>query len=144
MQSNQCQPGTLAGEIRVAANRLVRRLRAERGEADLPEHLFVVLTALKKFGPMTPGALAELESVRPPSMTRTVNALSELGFVEKTGDERDKRQVRVELTDRGIAEINETRRRRDAWLTKELSKLGPEDRQALASASEILKTIAGQ
>lgn len=143
-QSNQCRPGTLAGELRVAANRLVRRLRSQRGEADLSEHLFVVLTALNKFGPMTPGALADLEGVRPPSMTRTVNTLCELGLVTKESNEDDKRQVTVRLTPQGRNEITETRRRRDAWLTKQLGTLSPEDRQVLAHASELLKRIAGQ
>ncbi len=141
---NQCRPGTLAGEVRVAANRVVRRLRSQRGEADLPEHLFIVLTALNKFGPMTPGALAELEGVRPPSMTRTVNALAELGFVTKETVEQDKRQVTVRLTVQGHNEIKETRRRRDAWLTKQLGTLSPDERQILAQASELLNRIAGQ
>lgn len=122
----------------------MRRLRSQRGEADLPEHLFVVLTALNKFGSMTPGALADLEGVRPPSMTRTVNALCELGFVTKNANEDDKRQVSVSLTPQGRSEIKETRRRRDAWLTKQLGTLSPEDRQVLAQASELLKRIAGQ
>lgn len=106
--------------------------------------MFVVLTALNKFGPMTPGALAELEGVRPPSMTRTVNALHELDFVIKESSEADKRQVSVRLSTQGKSEIRETRRRRDAWLTKQLGTLTPEDRQLLAQASELLKRIAEQ
>lgn len=142
-QAKTPSPGTLAGELRVGANRLVRKLRTQRGQADLPEHLFVVLTALNKFGPMTPGALADLEGVRPPSMTRTVNALVEHGFVSKLANESDKRQVTVQLTPQGRNEIKETRRRRDAWLTKQLGSLSPQDRQTLAQASELLKRIAG-
>lgn len=142
--SSLSRPGTLAGELRIASNRLVRRLRSQRGEAELPEHMFIVLTALNKFGPMTPGALAELEGVRPPSMTRTVNALHELGFVTKESSEADKRQVSVRLSDQGKSEIRETRRRRDAWLTKQLGTLTPQDRQTLAQASELLKRIAEQ
>lgn len=143
-QSTKHRPGPLAGEVRIAASRVLRRLRTERGEADLPEHQFVVLTALHKFGPMTPGALADLEGVKPPSMTRTVNALCELGFAEKVGHEQDRRQVLVALTERGNEEIKVTRRRRDVWLTKQLGTLTPEERQVLAQASELLKRIAGQ
>lgn len=137
------RPATLAGDIRVAASRIVRRLRRERGEAELPEHQFIVLTALNKFGPMTPGALAELEGVKPPSMTRTVNALCELGFAEKLGSEIDRRQVVVALTDQGAYEIAVTRRRRDAWLTQQLATLTPNERQILAQASELLSRISG-
>ncbi len=134
----------LAIEIRVASNRLVRRMRAARGEAELPEHQFVTLTALNKFGPMTPGALADLEGVKPPSMTRTVNALVELGFAAKVPHAIDKRQVHVELTEAGRQEVSETRRRRDAWLTTQLAQLTPAERAALATASEVLKRIAAR
>lgn len=143
-ESSPCHPSSLSAEIRVSANRLVRRLRASRGEAELPEHQFVALTALNRFGPMTPGSLADLEGVRPPSMTRTVNALVELGFAAKVGNEQDKRQVHVELTEAGRHEVTETRRRRDIWLTQELEKLTQEERQVLAEASELLKRIAGK
>ncbi|WP_435298470.1 MarR family winged helix-turn-helix transcriptional regulator [Timonella sp. A28] len=143
-QPQSCRPATLAGEIRVATNRIVRRLRTTRGQADLPEHQFVVLTALKKYGPMTPGALAELEGVRPPSMTRTINTLVETGFATKVGNDLDKRQVTVELTEAGHNEIKETRRRRDAWLTRQLGTLTPQERALLLEASDILKRIAGQ
>ncbi len=80
---NQYRPATLGGDLRVALTRISRRLRAQRGEADLPEGRFGVLTVLHKHGAMSPSELAEHERVRPPSMTRAVNALVEMGLVEK-------------------------------------------------------------
>ena len=143
-KSSDALPENLASELRIAANRLVRRQRSQRGGADLPEHLFIVLTALNKFGAMTPGALADLEGVRPPAMTRTVNALHDLGFVTKESSNTDKRQVTIRLTETGAKEIRETRRRRDAWLTQRLGNFSHDDRQILAQASELLKRIAEQ
>ncbi|ACZ22978.1 transcriptional regulator [Sanguibacter keddieii DSM 10542] len=139
-----CAPGTLGGQLRVALTRISRRLRNQRGEADLPEGQFAVLTTIYKHGPMTPGALADHEHIRPPSMTRTVNALAELGLVTKVGHETDKRLVLVELTTTGRDEVRETRRRREAWLTKNLGQLTPEERQTLAAASELLVRIASR
>ena len=37
---SQCRPATLGGELRVALTRISRRLRSQRGEADLPEGQF--------------------------------------------------------------------------------------------------------
>lgn len=139
-----CTPGTLGGQLRVSLTRIARRLRAQRGEAELSEGQFAVLASINRHGPMTPGALAEHENIRPPSMTRTVNTLVELGLVAKASDENDKRLVVVELTDAGRNEIKVTRRRRDAWLTKKLGQLTPEERQTLADASELLTRIASQ
>jgi DNA-binding MarR family transcriptional regulator len=121
-----------------------RRLRAERGEADLPEGQFGILTVLHRHGEMSPGSLAEHERVRPPSMTRAVNTLAELGLVEKVEHATDKRQVVVRLTAAGEREVAETRRRRDAWLTKQLSTLTVEEREILAGASELLIRIAAR
>ena len=64
---------SLASELRVSVGRASRRIRAERGEAGLPDNQFSVLLWIEKRGPLTPGQLAELERIQPPSMTRTVN-----------------------------------------------------------------------
>jgi DNA-binding MarR family transcriptional regulator len=143
-RSSSRSPATVGGDLRVALTRVSRRLRAERGEADLPEGQFGILTVLHKHGEMSPGSLAEHERVRPPSMTRAVNTLAELGLVEKVEHATDRRQVVVRLTEAGVREVAETRRRRDAWLTKQLSTLTGEEREILAGASELLIRIAAR
>jgi DNA-binding MarR family transcriptional regulator len=135
-------PAALGSELRIALSRINRRLRAERGEADLSPGQFGVLTTLLHHGEMSPGALAQHEQVKPPSITRTVNALCELGLVEKVEHPSDGRQVVVRLTDAGRAEVSETRRRRDAWLAKQLQALSAEERAVLARASDLLTRIA--
>ncbi|GEL48856.1 MarR family transcriptional regulator [Cellulomonas hominis] len=132
----------LAGELRVALAKSSRRIRSRRGAADLPDPQFNVLAILLREGPLTPGALADTEHVQPPSMTRTVNALVELGFVRKSEHPTDGRQVVVSLTEPGEAEVRETRRRRDAWLADQLETLTPEERRTLAQAAVLLRRIA--
>ena len=133
---------TLAADLRQAIRRSHRRLRGQVGDAHLPYVQYSVLTVLAREGAMTPGRLAEREGVQPPTMTRTVNCLAELGLVSKTADPNDGRQVVVALTPAGVAEVRETRRRRDAWLTSRLSRLAPDDRAVLARAAVLLKEIA--
>jgi DNA-binding MarR family transcriptional regulator len=132
----------LAGDLRIAVGRASRRIRAERGEAGLTDPQFTVLAWLTKEGPLTPGQLAERERIQPPSMTRTVNGLVELGLVAKAEHPTDGRQVVVSLTAAGIAEVKETRRRRDTWLAGRLSTLTPDERALLADAAELLRRIA--
>lgn len=133
---------TLAAELRVSLSRASRRLKAERGDADLPDPQFNVIALLHRQGPMTPGQLADIEHVQPPSMTRTVNCLVELGLVRKDEHPTDGRLVVVNLTDAGLAEVVETRRRRDAWLTARLTAMTPDERDRLADAIELLRRIA--
>ena len=133
---------TLAADLRQAVGRTHRRLRSQVGDAHLPYAQYSVLVVLTREGPTTPGRLAEIEGVQPPSMTRTVNCLAELGLVSKGPDPADGRLVVVALTPAGEAEVRETRRRRDAWLTSRLARLAPDDRAVLARAAVLLKEIA--
>ena len=132
----------LAGDLRIAVGRVSRRIRAERGAAGLTDPQFTVLAWLNKEGPLTPGQLAERERIQPPSMTRTVNGLVELGLVAKAEHPTDGRQVVVSLTEAGVAEVRETRRRRDAWLAGRLATLDPDERALLVDAAELLRRIA--
>ena len=132
----------LAGELRIAIGRASRRIRAERGQAGLTDPQFTVLAWLTKEGPLTPGQLAERERIQPPSMTRTVNGLVELGLVAKAEHPTDGRQVVVSLTDAGVAEVDETRRRRDAWLADRLRQMTKDERTLLVDAAELLRRIA--
>jgi len=132
----------LAGDLRVALAKSTRRIRSRRGAADLPDPQFNVLAILLREGPLSPGALADAEHVQPPSMTRTVNALVQLGFVAKSEHPTDGRQVVVSLTELGEAEVRETRRRRDAWLAGRLATLTEDERRTLAQAADLLRRIA--
>ncbi len=133
---------TLAADLRQALGRAHRRLRSQVGDAGLSYPQYSVLVVLTREGSMTPGRLAERERVQPPTITRTVNCLVELGLVTKAPDPTDGRQVLVALTPAGVAEVKETRRRRDAWLTARLAALAPDDRAVLARAAELLKEMA--
>lgn len=138
----QCRPSPLAAELRVSLMRTVRRLRVEKADADLSDAQYSVLAVLDRRGGLTPRELADVERVQPPSMTRTVAALVELGLVSRTADPSDGRQVLLHLTPAGQATVTATRRRRDAWLARRLGDLTPAEREVLAQASVILRRIA--
>ena len=65
---------------------------------------------------MTPGALALRERVRPPSMTRVVASLAELGFVARNAHPADGRQVLVSVSAIGAELIEAERRASQEWL----------------------------
>src|SRR5919199_872819 len=101
-------PAGLAADLRVALMRAVRRLRAEKSDADLTDGQYSVLAILDRLGPKTPGEIAAIERVQPPSMTRTVAALAELGLGTRTEHPADRRQVLVALTEAGAGTVRET------------------------------------
>ena len=91
----------LAGDLSLAVVRLARQLRFRRVESAVTLSQLSALTTLAKEGAMTPGALASRERVRPPSMTRIIATLTELGLVERTAHPADGRQVLVAVSSTG-------------------------------------------
>jgi DNA-binding MarR family transcriptional regulator len=129
-------------ELRLAIQRLARRIRSMQADEDVTEGQRSVLFALANLGPQTLGSLSEHEHVTPPSMNRTVNALVAAGLITRNIADDDARKVKLELSDAGRAFITETKRRRDAWFTKRLATLTPEQRRMLDAVIPILGEIA--
>ena len=77
-------------------------------------------------------------------MTRTINTLAEAGLVRRDEHPTDRRQVLVSVTEAGLAEVRETRRRRTEWLATRLATLEPQEREVLARAAVLLGRIASQ
>lgn len=133
----------LASELHVGVTRLRRRLVYEADPAnDLSTHLIAVLGVLSRQGAMTVGELAAAERVQPPSMTRKVNRLEELGYVRRSPHQTDGRAVLVEATEQGLELLRAERRRRDAWLARQLRQLTAEERDVLRVATPILQKLA--
>lgn len=131
-------------QLRLAIQRLARRIRSNAADDDLPESQRSVLFTLGTHGRQSLGSLSEHERVTPPSMNRTVNALVASGLVTRTTDEEDARRIHLDLSASGRAFVEETRRRRDAWFTQHLEALTPQQRRILERATPILKELADQ
>jgi DNA-binding MarR family transcriptional regulator len=129
-------------DLRLAIQRLARRIRSMQADGEVTEGQRSVLFALSNKGPQSLGSLSEHERVTPPSMNRTVNALVALGLVTRATATDDARKVTLDLSDAGREFIRETRRRRDAWFTKRLAALPPEQRSLLIQVTPILQELA--
>lgn len=133
----------MSSALRVSVMRLSRRLRNERDASDdLSANHLAVLGTLSRHGAMTIGELAAAEKVQPPSMTRTVTTLCDKGLVQRTPRDSDRRVVVVSLTESAQAVIDESRRRKEAWLNCRLRELTPADRQTLRDAAPILERLS--
>jgi DNA-binding MarR family transcriptional regulator len=133
----------LASSLRVSVMRLARRLRNERDQSDdLSVHHIAVLATLLRNGQMSIGDLAAAEKVQPPSMTRTVNSLVERGLIGRAARPDDKRIVVVDLTDDAVKVLEDSRRRKEAWLNRMLAELTPDERRALRDAAPILERLS--
>jgi DNA-binding MarR family transcriptional regulator len=131
----------LAGRLRLATTRLARRLRQE-ADAGLTPSQLSALAVVDHHGPLTLGALAEIEQVAPPSATKVVAKLEAEGLVERTADPIDRRFVLVATTGAGRALMDRSRQRRTAWLAGRLHQLEPARQADLIAALDVLEELS--
>jgi DNA-binding MarR family transcriptional regulator len=133
----------LASQLRVSVMRLARRLRNERDpDNQLGLGAISVLGVLLRHGESTIGQLAARERVQPPSMTRTVNCLVDDGYAVRRPSETDGRSTLVEISEKGRQMLLADRRRRDAWLNRQLKDLTPEERDLLRQVAPLIERLA--
>jgi len=133
----------LGSRLRLAVLRLSRRLRQEAVGEVTPSQLSA-LSILAYRGEMTLGELAALERVAPPSMTRIAHRLASRGLVERRSDETDRRVARLAISEAGRDLINETRTRRDAYLSARLLGFSEEERELIERAVPLLERLASE
>lgn len=128
-------------DLRLACQRIARRVRYESTPFSVAPHQLAVLARLED-GPLPPGEIADLERVSAPSMTRTVNRLVDAGYADRTKHPTDGRVVLICLSDTGRALIDEARHRQDLWVTSRLRQLGEEDLATVADVVRVLTRVA--
>jgi DNA-binding MarR family transcriptional regulator len=130
----------IASRLRLSATRLARRLRQESG-AGLSPSQQSALAVIANEGPLTLGALAEHERVAPPSITKVVSKLESDGLVTRSFDPADRRVCRVAISPAGEVLLEESRRRKTAWLTARISQLDADRQRRLADALDVLDEL---
>ncbi len=130
---------SLANTVRIACQRVSRRVRYDSADT-LPPHQLVVLFHLTK-GAMTPGDLASRERVSAPSMSKTVATLVESGLVVRTPDPDDGRRCLLVVTASGRAAVDDAAAHRDWFMIERLARLTQDERDLLAEAARLLNEV---
>ncbi|HEX5205526.1 MarR family winged helix-turn-helix transcriptional regulator [Paractinoplanes rhizophilus] len=132
-----------AGELRTVFSRLRRRFREVAGVGDLTPSQTSVLSRLAKSGPATATELAAAERVRPQSMTATLAAIEQHGYLTRTPDPHDGRRQLISLSDAGAEFVEGTRRVREEWIAAALATDFTEaERQTILAALVLLDRLA--
>ena len=134
----------LAADLSLAVMRLARQLRFRNAQSPVSLSQLSALTTLANEGAMTPGALAIRERVRPPSMTRVIASLAEMGFVDRTPHPVDGRQVLVTVSEAGAELVKAARRARQEWLAERLATLDCDKRDTLREAADIMSALVDE
>jgi len=136
------EPLDLAARLHSAAIRLLRRVRVADDETGLSAPKLSALSVLAFGGPQSLKDLARAEQVTAPTMSKLVGDLQAEGLAAKRADRQDKRGVRIEVTAKGRALMEEGRRRRLALLQKRLAALSKAERALLMDAVVLMLRVA--
>jgi DNA-binding MarR family transcriptional regulator len=131
----------VAEALHSAAIHLLRRLRRQDVASGLTAPRLSALSVIVFGGPLTLGALAAAEQVRPPTMTRTVAALEAARLVVREQSASDGRVTLVRATQAGERLLHEGRLRRTAQLARQLEQLPAADLATLARAARLLEEL---
>jgi DNA-binding MarR family transcriptional regulator len=132
----------LADRIHSAAIRLLRSLRRQDDKWGLSAPRLSALSVVVFGGPVTLGDLARAEQVRPPTMTRLVQALEAERLVTRTADAEDKRVMWIKVTPRGRRLLLRGRKARVRALAASLESLDKGSVETLDRAASLLEMVA--
>src|SRR5467141_2357869 len=119
-----------ADRLHSAAIHLLRRLRVRDRESGVgPAQLSALSVLVLGGGPRSLGELAEVEQVRPPTMSRIVAGLVRAGL------------VRREATAKGTKILQEGRRRRVESLAHAVSAFSEQEQQQLGELTDLLQQV---
>jgi DNA-binding MarR family transcriptional regulator len=131
-----------ADALHSAAIHLLRGVRKEDERTGVGPARLSALSVLVFAGPMRLTALARIEQVKPPTMTKVIAGLEAGGLVRRRPDAADARAVRLEATPRGTKLLQEGRRRRVDRLTAVFQGLSSDEVDVLARAAAIIERIS--
>ena len=132
----------LARELVVSAVRLVRWLRSADESPVLTRLQASALGAIIYSGGISPSALADLERVHRPTMTRVISELVARGLITRAKDPQDARGAILRVTDTGLEIWQRGQARTVAPLGERIAALPPREREDLERLLPMVLALA--
>lgn len=129
-----------AARLRVAIARLARQLR-QRTMGGLTPSQLSCLISVERLQPVRLAELAAREAVAPPTLTRIVAVLVDVGMIERQADPVDARAALITTTAVGRDALQVVRAERNAFLFERLHALAEEDRARLPLLVGLLEQL---
>jgi DNA-binding MarR family transcriptional regulator len=129
-----------AARLRLLFGRFARLLR-QQGQSVISPSMESTLFTIERLGSPTLGELAVSEHVTPPSMTKIVTTLEQVGAVEREADPNDGRVTRVHVLPQGQRILRANNELRNAFMARRLEQLSAEDHAAIAYVADLLDGV---
>jgi DNA-binding MarR family transcriptional regulator len=135
---SQTETEALADRLHGAAIRLLRLVRVKDTATGIAPARLSALSVIVFGGPISLRDLARAEQVKPPTMSRIVNALETEGLARRRVNKQDRRALLIESTKKGAAALHAGRMRRVRFLAFYLSRLANSE---LADIDRAVRSI---
>lgn len=133
----------IADRLHSTAIHVLRLVRGQDAATGIGPAQLSALSVLVFGGPMSLNALAAAEQVRPPTMSRIIDALEKARLAQRHPDPKDRRAVLIEATQKGSALLHAGRKRRVTFLSGYLEGLSPAELarldQSLTAIQRVLR-----
>jgi DNA-binding MarR family transcriptional regulator len=117
----------LADRLHSTAIHLLRLVRVQDAATGVAPARLSALSVIVFGGPISLNDLARAEQVRPPTMSRIVDALESAGLAKRSVNPNDRRAITIEATKKGTEMLQQGRRRRVEMLARKLAGLTREE-----------------
>ena len=118
---------TVAAELRAA------------GELPAPAHFHLLMMLSQQ--PRTLTELAALQGVSLPTMSNSISAMVQRGWVKRSAPTRDRRVVIIEVTPNGKAAVDRVGRSAETHLAEVLAPLDAAARKRLQAGLAVLRSV---
>ncbi len=129
----------LADRLHSIAIRLLRMVRVQDAASGVAPARLSALSVIVFGGPISLKDLARAEQVRPPTISRIIDALEKAGLAQRKLNPGDRRAVMIEATAKGQRVLREGRRRRVQFLARHLGRLSAKELEQVDSALDSIQ-----
>src|ERR1700686_4549640 len=133
------QTEELADRLHSAAIHLLRLVRVQDAATGIAPARLSALSVVVFGGPISLNDLARAEQVRPPTMSRIVDALEAQGLARRRINQQDRRAVLIEATAKGASMLRQGRNRRVKFLAAHLQRLTATEQKDIERAVQAIQ-----
>ncbi|RAV34157.1 MarR family winged helix-turn-helix transcriptional regulator [Corynebacterium heidelbergense] len=131
-------PLEIAKQLRPGLTRLFLLYFRKSMNSHISTAQMSIMMILAEHGPLRISQIAAMEAIRMPTASNAVNQLESMNIVTRVRDVSDRRGVRVELTEKGRADLNQMSEDRSQQLASMVAGLSAEE---LAQVEELIPVI---
>jgi DNA-binding MarR family transcriptional regulator len=118
---------------------LLRKVRGQDAASGVAPARLSALSVIVFGGPISLKDLARAEQVRPPTMSRIIDALEKTGLVSRELNPADRRAVLIKATEKGRRILQKGRRRRVQLLARHLGQLSTRELKQIEYALDSVQ-----